>query len=270
MTTARVMCGLMLCSVLMWKTIRGCWLSGATLRPGGPVGPPGSDRPHVRYIPFIPGSDWRLTEKFLVSSWGVPGVCLAMRPHPGGVVKSVPSTDAKFRTLYEENHTAMRDYCLRRLSTDDAADAASEIFTVAWRKLNTVPPGPEARLWLYGVARNVVAHQHRSRGRRRRLQERLGQVVGIDEPEPATEVVVVRRSQEREVVTAMERLKPEDRELLRLKMWEELSHGEIGAVFGITAHAVDMRVQRVTQKLGKLLSTKVKVRPHPIVEGGEL
>ena len=76
---------------------------------------------------------------------------------------------------------------------------------------------------------------------------------------------MLRRSQEQAVIAAMERLKPEDRELLRLKMWEELTHRDIGVVLGISEHAVDMRVQRVTKKLGKLLDSKMNTRPHPIV-----
>ena len=185
-------------------------------------------------------------------------------------MESVPSADVKFRKMYEQNYAAMRDYCLRRLGTDDAADAAAEIFTIAWRKLPTIPPEDQARLWLFGVARNVVAHHHRSRQRRSRLHNRLGQVVAVDQSVADTGEIVVRRSQEQEVIDAMDRLKAEDSEVLRLKVWEELPHDAIATVLGVSPHAVDMRVQRATKKLAKLLGNKVKVRPHPIVEGGEL
>jgi len=82
--------------------------------------------------------------------------------------------------------------------------------------------------------------------------------------------VVVRRSQDQAVIDALGRMKPDDRELVRLKMWEELSHAEIGEVLGISAHAVDMRMQRVGKRLARVLSATKGVRPQAIPEGGEL
>ena len=71
-------------------------------------------------------------------------------------------------------------------------------------------------------------------------------------------------------MAALNKLRPDDRELIRLKMWEELTHAEIGEVFGISAHAVDMRVQRVGKKLARSLRRESNIRPQPIAEGGEL
>ena len=182
---------------------------------------------------------------------------------------TVPSADARYRTLFEEYYPLMRNYCLRRLSVDDTNDALAEIFLVVWRKIDAVPPGEEARLWLYSVARNVVANQRRSRVRRSRLQARMEEFIDRS-PEPGVEAVVVRRSQDAELIAALERLKHDDQELLRLKIWDELSHTEIGAVFGISAHAVDMRVRRATKKLARLLhSINPRGNPRPIVKGGE-
>jgi RNA polymerase sigma factor (sigma-70 family) len=81
--------------------------------------------------------------------------------------------------------------------------------------------------------------------------------------------VVVQRSDDRAVHSALNRMKREERELIRLKMWEALTHAEIGSVFGISAHAVDMRLQRAGKKLARMLSAMSDVRPHPIREGGE-
>ena len=183
---------------------------------------------------------------------------------------TVPSSDTRFRKLYEEHYADIRSYCLRRLPVDAASDAASEIFIVAWRKLDKVPDGAAARLWLFGVARNVVAHQHRSRSQMKRLRSKLEQTADRHVDTAPAESVVVRRSEDQAVLEAQDRMKPDDRELIRLKMWEELSHAEIGAVFGISAHAVDMRLQRAGKKLARLLSSKSVVRPQAIPEGGEL
>ena len=186
------------------------------------------------------------------------------------MVGTVPSSDARFRRLYEEHYADIRSYCLRRLPVEAANDAAAEIFIVAWRKLDKVPEGAAARLWLFGVARNVVAHQHRSRSQVKRLRSKLAQTADRNLDAAPAESVVVRRSEDQAVLEALDRMKPDDRELIRLKMWEELSHAEIGEVFGISAHAVDMRLQRAGKKLARMLSASKVVRPQAIPEGGEL
>ena len=183
---------------------------------------------------------------------------------------TVPSSDARFRTLYEEHYADIRSYCLRRLPVEAANDAAAEIFIVAWRKLRKVPEGAAARLWLFGVAKNVVAHQHRSSSQLKRLRSKLEQTADRNPGTVPTEAVVVQRSRDRAVVEALNRMKADDRELIRLKMWEQLSHAEIGEVFGISAHAVEMRMQRAGKKLARLLSANPSVRPQAIPEGGEL
>jgi len=185
-------------------------------------------------------------------------------------VGTAPSSDARFRKLYEEHYADIRSYCLRRLPVDAANEAAAEVFIVAWRKLDKVPGGTPARMWLFAVARNVVGHQHRSRSQMKRLRSKLQQTADRHADVAPAESVVIRRSQDRAVLDALARMKPDDRDLIRLKMWEELSHAEIGQVFGISAHAVDMRLQRAGKKLARLLSATKVVRPQTIPEGGEL
>ena len=79
------------------------------------------------------------------------------------------AAEISFATLYRQHHRAVLAYCARRASPADAWDAASEVFVVAWRRLNDVPAVEHARPWLYGVAFRVLANQRRSTHRRIRL-----------------------------------------------------------------------------------------------------
>jgi RNA polymerase sigma-70 factor (ECF subfamily) len=185
------------------------------------------------------------------------------------VVGTIPSSDARFRTLYEEHYADIRSYCLRRLAGEAAADAAAEVFTIAWRKLDKVPRGDKARLWLFTVARNVVANQRRTKTRARRLRSKVEQTTEAPQVESSVESVVVRHAEYQAALDAVGRLKPVDQELVRLRVWEDLSHAEIGEVLGISAHAVEMRFHRAIKKLGKVLASNPRVRPHPIGQGGE-
>src|SRR5690242_7391531 len=80
----------------------------------------------------------------------------------------------RFRRLFADTQRDLLAYALRRVDrAEDAADVVAETFLVAWRRLDHVPPGDDARLWLYGVARRQLANQRRGQLRRSRLAERL-------------------------------------------------------------------------------------------------
>jgi Sigma-70 region 2 len=65
-------------------------------------------------------------------------------------------------------------YCRgRSRSLADAEDAVAEVFLIAWRRLEDVPAGDQARPWLYAAARRVLANQARAAVRRSRLTEKL-------------------------------------------------------------------------------------------------
>ena len=65
-----------------------------------------------------------------------------------------PTGRSRFEALYATEGRRVLAYALRRTAQPaDAADVLAEVFLVAWRRLDDVPAGAEARLWLYGVAR---------------------------------------------------------------------------------------------------------------------
>ena len=74
----------------------------------------------------------------------------------GVLVDRSPSSDARFRRLFEE-HQAVLSYCHRRLPADDADDAAAEVFTIVWSRLAKVPAEPATLPWLYGVVCRTLA-----------------------------------------------------------------------------------------------------------------
>lgn len=69
---------------------------------------------------------------------------------------------AKFEAVYRETYGQITAYAVRRYdSPKDAADVVAETFAIAWRRMDDLPSGKRP-LWLYGVARNVLADHHRS------------------------------------------------------------------------------------------------------------
>jgi RNA polymerase sigma-70 factor (ECF subfamily) len=153
--------------------------------------------------------------------------------------------------LYEAHRLPVLAYCVRRTNRADAADACSETFLVAWRRLDDVPDEPATLPYLYGIARKMLGNQHRSLQRRSRLDEKLREL-GVDEVADAG-VVVLQSARDRQVVDAIRRLKPVDREILMLSAWEELSRAVIAEMMGMTKAAVDQRIHRSYERLARML-----------------
>ena len=105
------------------------------------------------------------------------------------------------------------------------------------------------RPWLYAAAHREVLHHWRSAGRYRRLVDR---VTGAGRPDPpAADHVVVRAAEVEAARRALDRLRPADREVLRLAMWEELSTAEIAVVLALTTEAASMRFVRAKRRFGR-------------------
>jgi len=152
----------------------------------------------------------------------------------------------RFRRLYESNYSAILGYALRRVSPEEAADVVADTFLIAWRRLSEVPHGDDARLWLYGIARRVLANSARSARRRNRLGARL---VGTT----AAPTVDAIPPDAVGVAAAFTRLRPEEQELLALVAWEGLSAPEAARVLGCSANAARIRLHRARRKLAREL-----------------
>jgi RNA polymerase sigma-70 factor (ECF subfamily) len=164
----------------------------------------------------------------------------------------VESADRRFRALYDAHGSSVLTYFKRRTESETAQDCAAETFLVAWRRIDEVPPCDEALPWLYGVARRVLANHSRSGSRMGRLMARLA---GLRSDSPANpETVVLRRAEEAALVDAVNRLRPNERELLLLATWEELPHAQIGESLGCSAHAIDQRIHRAVRHLARELA----------------
>jgi RNA polymerase sigma-70 factor (ECF subfamily) len=150
-----------------------------------------------------------------------------------------------FEAFYVRHYPAIYAYVHRRLVGfgSEVSDVVADVFSVAWRRLDEVPDAPEDRLWLYAVARRCVARARRSGWRRWRLHARLSEDAraettgGSEDPR----VSLVR--------DAMERLRPVDREVLQLVMWEGLGHTEAAQVLGCSTNAVAIRLHKARKRL---------------------
>ena len=157
--------------------------------------------------------------------------------------------EQRFHVLFETEARGVLGYALRRVeSREDAADIVAETFSVAWRRIGDVPPDPESRLWLYGVARRILANQRRGVMRRERLADRMreqlraGADTGAGDEAPGDERALA-------VAEALATLPEQDREVLLLANWEGLTPTEIAVVIGVPPATARTRLHRARGRL---------------------
>ena len=167
------------------------------------------------------------------------------------------SKEEQFRSVYAKAYPAIMSYVRRRLPPGQTSelDVTSEIFAVVWRRFDDLPPPPEDVLWIYGVARNCVAHYHRDAARHARLHARAA-------AEPAASAETDEAEELRDVVrAAVDRLPDVDREAIRLVHWEGLHHEEAAVVLGLTTNAVELRLRRARARLRRDLAALLTTEP---------
>ena len=163
---------------------------------------------------------------------------------------SGPET-AAFETLVRAHQRDVLSYCARRATRADAWDAASEVFLVAWRRIDDIPSEAGVRAWLFGIAYKVLSNQRRS-ARRRLFEKASAETMSrqlADEP-------VVANPVDDGLIEALSRLKAADREILQLTLWEELSREEIAEALGISTEVVHKRYSRAKRRLRDELAEK--------------
>jgi RNA polymerase sigma-70 factor (ECF subfamily) len=153
---------------------------------------------------------------------------------------------AKFNKLFDQHHQAVLGYLARRTDqVADAADLLAEVFLVAWIRVQRVPEDGGERLWLFGVARNVLRNYKRSGLRRNGLAAQLRQHLMASR--------VVASPIGPDVREALMELSEGDREVLMMTAWDGLSPTEVARLLHLPANRVRVRLHRARQKLAKRL-----------------
>jgi RNA polymerase sigma-70 factor (ECF subfamily) len=150
--------------------------------------------------------------------------------------------EQRFDRLFRDHHGPILRYLQRRVSAEDAADVAADVFVVAWRRLDDVPEDAPL-LWLYGIAHRALANHRRSIRRHAALSTTLAAAL-----RQATPVEVDGDDQQR-VRDALATLPVTDRELVTLSAWEGLSAPEIATVTGLRPGTVRVRLHRARARL---------------------
>ena len=153
-----------------------------------------------------------------------------------------------YAALMAEASPDLLTYFERRVGAD-GADLLAETMLIAWRRRSELPREVEpARMWLFGVARNVLRNAARSEARRERLGGALRDVLTTRSVEDPADVVAMR--------DLLERLAPDLAEIVTLVHWDGWSLVEIGRLLGMPASTVRGRYQRAKEELRAQLAVR--------------
>jgi RNA polymerase sigma-70 factor (ECF subfamily) len=148
--------------------------------------------------------------------------------------------------LRESSDDLLR-YFLRRLDREDAADALGDVMTIAWTRVDVLPASSqEARMWLFGIARNVLLHVQRGTVRRSQLADRLRDTLTSRTARPADHGLEIR--------DAIDRLDPDLAELVRLVHWDGFTLTDAADLLGIPASTARGRYQKAKHALRDALT----------------
>ena len=172
----------------------------------------------------------------------------AQTDEPAPVIDSRTERLRRFERLFAAQYAVVAAYANRRATPVDADDAVAETFLVAWRRLDDVPD--DAKPWLFGVARRVLANQRRAARRRDALYDRA-----------ATSLTAAGDPVDTQVLQALARLSEPDREILLLAAWDGLTMVEATAVLGCSRAAAKVRLHRARRRLREELARLQGDRP---------
>ncbi|MGI5272506.1 RNA polymerase sigma factor [Nonomuraea sp. CA-218870] len=159
-----------------------------------------------------------------------------------------PERTQRFGRLYEQTYAPLLRFVERRVHPSHAEDVVADVFLVAWRRLDDVPPAvDEARAWLFGVAHRTLRNGLRADQRRQALTVRIadGRLTGAA-PAGLDPELVARRL---DLVQAWRRLSPIHRETLALAVWDGLTAPQAARVLGISPVAFRLRLTRARRAL---------------------
>ncbi len=160
--------------------------------------------------------------------------------------------DDELRALQKEHGPSLLAYFARRIEPpEDAAVLLNELLEVVWRRASSAPAEPEElRMWMFGIARNLVLSQHRGWRRRAALAERLRDELASREPMiDDARGFMVRR--------AVRALPEAQRELIRLVHWDGFSLTEAAQLTGVSPSTARSRYQLARRRLARELGALV-------------
>lgn len=169
------------------------------------------------------------------------------------MVEEAKKDPQNFAVLYDKYFDQIYRYVYRRVDDKDTVedlvsqsffDALSHIADFEWR-------GYPFSAWLYKIAHNNVLKWYREQGKRQTTELEEGMNTADKTIDYVGDLKKSELKSEMDVVLAQ--LELEEREIIRLKFYEEVSNVEIAEIMGLSANHIGVKVFRALKKVKQIL-----------------
>ena len=155
-----------------------------------------------------------------------------------------------WRDLYDTEYPRLLRALMAIGGDPDAAeDAAQEAFVKAYAALGRFRAGSPFRPWLLRIVANEARNRRRSAGRRANLALRAAEDRRPDDAAPSPESAVLASERRSILLTALNGLRDDDREVISARYFLELSESETAEALGIPRGTVKSRLSRALERL---------------------
>lgn len=166
------------------------------------------------------------------------------QPDDGLMLAVARHNPAAFAQIYQRYAPYIYRYLLTKVNDrQDAQDLTAQTFAVALKNLDGFRADGSLAAWLTVIARNHAVSFYRRQRRELPLDDELPLTA------PATEEIVGRRLRLASVLTALDQLPAERAEVIRLRIFAELSTAETAQVMGKSEAGVKMLLLRALRDL---------------------
>jgi RNA polymerase sigma factor (sigma-70 family) len=157
---------------------------------------------------------------------------------------------ADFEAAFRQHFVLVYRFLSRRVGQALAEDLAADVFATAYRRRSTYDPARGSlRSWLYGIATNVLRDHRRAEQRLLELDSRGDRVTESTDFSARSDERVIVEALVPTLASALAKLSADQRDVLLLFAWAELSHEEIAAAMGISRGTARSRLSRARAAL---------------------
>jgi len=149
-----------------------------------------------------------------------------------------------FEHMVREHRTTIYTVCyMFSNDSDEVSDLFQEVLTNLWKGMEKFEGRSDIKTWIYRVSLNTCISIDRKKKRRRALPLQMNINLFEDDDTDSRQAEMLRKR--------IAKLGPFDRAIILLWL-ENMSYDEIGAVVGITAKNVSVRLYRIKEQLKRM------------------
>jgi len=149
----------------------------------------------------------------------------------------------------------------------DAQDAAQEAFVKAYYSMGRFREGAAFRPWLLRIVANEAINRRRAARRKAQLALRVAESRPSEDAAPSPEAAALAHEVRSELVSALSRLREEDRLVIAYRYFFDLSEAEMADALGCARGTVKSRLSRALKRLQREMPRAAGVAA-PIVGTG--